>query len=357
MSRRKTERLLNLVVCLLATRRYLTAEQIRRAVPGYPESDDAFKRMFERDKEELRELGVPLEVGSDQDGGGGDEIGYRIPPQAYELPDIHLSPDEAAVLGLAARVWQRATMAEAASGALLKLRAAGVETDATTTLGIEPRVNTADPSFPALWEAVRDGRPVAFDYQGIGRTSVSRRHLEPWGVVSRRGRWYVVGHDRDREETRVFRLSRITGAVAVDGRPGTVTVPDGVDVRRIAFDRGDRVAEPRPATVRLRAGAAQGPRRWARDVRDLGGGWDEATLTFRDVDRFAPYLARFADDVVVLDPPDLREAVIQQLKAVLSVSDVPADADADTNADTDRDTDTVPAGAAGTGTGMGAGGR
>ncbi|MFG2091320.1 MULTISPECIES: helix-turn-helix transcriptional regulator [unclassified Spirillospora] len=323
MSRRKTERLLNLVVCLLATRRYLTAEQIRRAVPGYPDSDEAFKRMFERDKEELRELGVPLEVGSDQQGGGGEEIGYRIPPQAYELPDIHLSPDEAAVLGLAARVWQRASMAEAASGALLKLRAAGVETDAPAAVGIEPRVDTQDPAFPALWEAVRDGRPVAFDYQGIGRTSVVRRHLEPWGVVSRRGRWYVVGFDRDRDEQRVFRLSRIAGDVAADGPAGSVTVPDGVDVRRIAFDWGDPVSEPRPAAVLLRAGAAQGPRRWARDVRPAQDGpadgeWDEATLTFRDADRFAPYLARFADDVVVLDPPDLREAVIQHLKSVLA---------------------------------------
>ncbi|TDB73943.1 WYL domain-containing protein [Actinomadura sp. KC216] len=324
MSRRKTERLLNLVVCLLATRRYLTAEQIRRAVPGYPDSDEAFKRMFERDKEELRELGVPLEVGSDQQGGGGEEIGYRIPPQAYELPDLHLTPDEAAVLGLAARVWQRASMAEAASGALLKLRAAGVETDVPTAVGIEPRVNTHDPAFPALWEAVRDGRPVAFDYQGIGRTSVARRHLEPWGVVSRRGRWYVVGFDRDRDEQRVFRLSRIVGDVKADGAAGSVTVPDGVDVRRIAFDWGDPVNEPRPATVRLRRGAAQGPRRWARDVRPVEDGavgdgeWDEAVLTFRDVDRFAPYLVRFADDVVVLDPPDLREAVIQHLKSVLA---------------------------------------
>ncbi|MFC6936392.1 helix-turn-helix transcriptional regulator [Actinomadura yumaensis] len=239
------------------------------------------------------------------------------------------------MLGLAARVWQRASMADAASGALLKLRAAGVETDAATPAGIEPRVDTGDPAFPALWEAVRDGRPVAFDYQAIGRTSVSRRHLEPWGVVSRRGRWYVVGHDRDRGEERVFRLSRITGEVVQDGRPGTVTVPDGVDVRRIAFDWSGPVTEPRPATVRLRAGAAQGPRRWAKDLRPVAAGaagsadasewdgWDEATLTFQDVDRFAPYLARFADDVVVLDPPDLRDAVIQQLKAVLAGCDVP----------------------------------
>ncbi|MEV5829689.1 WYL domain-containing protein [Spirillospora sp. NPDC052242] len=322
MSRRKTERLLNLVVCLLATRRYLTAEQIRRAVPGYPDSDEAFKRMFERDKEELRELGVPLEVGSDLQGGGGEEIGYRIPPQDYELPDVHLTPDEAAVLGLAARVWQRASLAEAASGALLKLRAAGVETDASAAVGIEPRVDTGEPAFPALWEAVRDRRPVAFDYRAIGRTSVTRRHLEPWGVVSRRGRWYVVGFDRDREEERVFRLSRIDGEVAADGPAGSVTVPDGVDVRRIAFDRGEPVTEPRPATVRLRAGAAQGPRRWARDVRPAGdGAWDEAVLTFRDVERFAPYLARFADDLVVLDPPDLREAVIQQLKSALAAGE------------------------------------
>jgi proteasome accessory factor B len=325
VSRRKTERLLNLVVCLLATRRYLTAEQVRQAVPGYPEAGEAFKRMFERDKEELRELGVPLEVGSDQTGGTGEEIGYRIPRESYELPDIHLTPDEAAVLGLAARVWQRESMADAASGALLKLRAAGVETDpagATAAVGIEPRVDTGEPAFPALWEAVRDGRPVAFDYQGVGRTSMARRHLEPWGVVSRRGRWYVVGHDRDRGETRVFRLSRINGDVAPDGPPGSVTVPAGVDVRRIAFDWEEAVSEPRPATVRLRAGAAQGPRRWARDVRPAGDGtWDEATLTFRDADRFAPYLARFADDVIVLDPPDLREAVIQHLKSVLAAAD------------------------------------
>jgi len=226
------------------------------------------------------------------------------------------------VLGLAARVWQRASMADAASGALLKLRAAGVETDTASAPGIEPRLDTGEPSFPALWEAVRDGRPVAFDYQGVGRTRVTRRHLEPWGVVSRRGRWYVVGHDRDREETRVFRLSRIVGEVVPDGPPGSVTVPPGVDVRRIAFTRGDPVSEPRPATVRLRAGAAQGPRRWARDVRPVGDGtWDEAVLTFRDVDRFAPYLARFADDVVVLDPPDLREAVIWQLKSALAAHD------------------------------------
>ena len=314
MSRRKTERLLNLVVCLLATRRYLTAGQIRRAVPGYPESDEAFKRMVERDQDELRELGIPLEVGAD----GEEEVGYRIPPQAYELPELHLAPDEAAVLGLAARVWQRASLAEAASGALLKLRAAGVDTDTSATLGIDPRVGTDEAAFPALWEAVRDARPVTFDYQGIGRTTSQRRHLDPWGVVSRRGRWYVVGHDRDRDGVRVFRLSRIAGEVTPDGPAGSVTVPPGVDVRALAFDRDEPPAEARRATVRLRKGAAHGVRRWSKDVRSVDDTWDEAELEFHEVDWFAPYLARFADGVVVLDPPDVREAVIQQLKAVIA---------------------------------------
>jgi proteasome accessory factor B len=314
MSRRKTERLLNLVVCLLATRRYLTAEQVRQAVPGYPAGTEAFKRMFERDKEELRELGIPLETGSD----GDEEPGYRIQRQAYELPEIQLSPDEAAVLGLAARVWQRASLAEAASGALLKLRAAGVETAEAATLGIEPRVDASEPAFPALWAAVRDRRPVTFDYQGVGRSSPQRRHLEPWGVVSRRGRWYVAGHDRDRGEVRVFRLSRILGDVAADGRAGTVVVPEGTDVREIVATSSQPAPDRRSATVRLRRDAAHGIRRWATDIRPGDDEWDLAELRFADADWLAEYLAGFAGDVVVIEPPDARDAMIQHLKAVLT---------------------------------------
>src|SRR6202142_2804699 len=162
MSRRKTERLLSLVVCLLSTRRSLTAAQIREAVPGYPESFEAFKRMFERDKEELRELGIPLET--DFTGPGDEEAGYRIKREAYELPEITLEPDEAAVLGLAARVWHRAELSGAAAGALLKLRAAGIDTagpvnpdepdERPSSRGIEPRLGTPEPAFGPLWEAV-----------------------------------------------------------------------------------------------------------------------------------------------------------------------------------------------------------
>jgi proteasome accessory factor B len=316
MSRRKTERLLSLVVCLLSSQRYLTATQIRAAVPGYPESFDAFKRMFERDKEELRELGIPLEMGTN--GALDEEPGYRIPRQAYVLPDIRLAPDEAAVLALAARVWQRAELAGAAAGALLKLRAAGVEAEETRQPGIEPRLQTGEAAFGRLWEAVRDRRPVTFQYWAAGRTQAQRRELEPWGVVNRRGRWYVAGHDRARQAVRVFRLSRIEGRVEFCGPPGSVAVPDGADVREVVRAWDDWTPTRHSALLQVRAGAGLGIRRRATRQQPGPDGWDLVEVPFAEVGWFSEHLASFGPDVVVREPADLRDAVITRLKGALT---------------------------------------
>ncbi len=318
MSRRKTERLLSLVVCLLSAGRFLSATQIRAAVPGYPDSFDAFKRMFERDKDELRELGIPLETGTNS--AADDEAGYRISRQAYMLPEIRLEPDEAAVLGLAARVWRQAELAGAAAGGLLKLRAAGIDAEETTQPGIEPRLQAGEAAFGPLWEAVRDRRPVTFAYRAAGRSSPQLRRLEPWGVVNRHGRWYVAGHDLDRAAVRVFRLGRIDGPVSFAGPPGAVTVPAGTDVRETvrAWD-----ADPpavRMAVVRLRHGAGHGLRQRATGCRPdpQDPGWDLVDLSFSDVGWFADHIASFGADVVAVEPADLREAVIGRLKGVLA---------------------------------------
>jgi proteasome accessory factor B len=323
MSKRRTERLLSIVVLLLSSRRYLTAEQVRAAVSGYPEQEEAFKRMFERDKEELRDLGIPLETG--RASASDDDLGYRITRQDYELPEISLEPDEAAVLGLASRVWQSAELAGAAAGAMLKLKAGSrdLEDDpaaAAPLRGIEPRLSTQEPAFGPLWDAVRDRRPVTFDYQAGGRSDATRRTLEPWGVVNRRGRWYVAGHDRARDAPRVFRMSRIIGPVTPAGPPGSVVVPDGTDVRELVKGWDAAPAQDRTAVLAVRENAGVGLRRGARESVPAPGrpGWDQVTLGFADAGWYADYLASFGPDVIVLDPPDLRDAVISRLKGVLA---------------------------------------
>jgi len=323
MSKRRTERLLSIVVLLLSSRRYLTAEEIRAAVRGYPDEHEAFKRMFERDKEELRELGIPLETGVNN--ALDEEPGYRIKKQDYELPEIRLEADEAAVLGIASRVWQSAALAGAAAGALLKLKAAAVpdpdgdQDDDKQSPGIEPRLSTQEPAFGPLWEAVRDHRPVTFEHIAGGRSAPVRRELEPWGVVNRRGRWYVAGYDRARNAPRVFRLSRITGPVKMTGPAGSVTVPPDADVRGLVTSWDVSPVRDQVAVLKVRTGAGFGLRRWASEViPDETPGWDRVTVSFADVPWYADHLASFGPDVMVLEPPDLREAVIRRLKGVLA---------------------------------------
>ena len=314
MAAKKTERLLNLVICLLSTRRFLTVHQIGEAVPGYDtSSDEAFRRMFERDKEELRELGVPLETGSHTR--SEDEVGYRIARRDYELPAFTLTPDEATALGLAARLWQSAPLAGAVGSALLKLRAAGIE--ATPTSGtLEPRVGASEPAFEACWAAVRDGCPVRFDYRTSGRPAPEGRRVEPWGVVSWHGRWYLVGHDRVRAASRVFRLSRIVGAVVPDGPAGSVVVPPGQDLQGMVR----RMAQDTPAVtarVRVRAGTCWELRRSATSA-EAHEGWDVLSLGYSDPERFADRVAGFGADAVVLSPPEARDAVVRRLQALVS---------------------------------------
>ena len=318
MSRTRTERLVNLVICLLSTRRFLTAAQIAATVPGYehnpedPKDHEAFQRKFERDKAELRDLGVPLEIGTPS--AFDNEPGYRIAHRQYALPDILLSPDEAAAVGIAARLWQHAGLAAAASSGLAKLRAAGVEVDPQATLGVEPVV-TVDPAFGPLTSAARNRRAVTFAYRAPERDEPTIRRLEPWGVVCWQGRWYVVGHDRDRRATRCFRLSRIVGNVRATGRAGAFARPENEDLISHVARWSGPVPHNGHATVTVRPGRAAGLRRSAIDTV-AGADGDMLTIPYADIDRLAATLVGYGGYVRVEGPPELREAVIQQLKEV-----------------------------------------
>ncbi|HEY0641027.1 MAG TPA: WYL domain-containing protein [Pseudonocardiaceae bacterium] len=342
MSTARAERLVNLVLCLLSSKQYLSAERIRSIVPGYADtaSDEAFFRMFERDKSELRDLGVPLETGRNS---AFDTVdGYRIARRDYELPDIELEPDEAAAVALAARMWDSPDLAGAARGALLKLRAAGVDVHDEDAL-VQPRVRAAGPAFGGLLAAVQDGRAVTFDYRRHPGEPLQRRILEPWGVVSWRGRWYVAGHDRGRDAPRCFRLSRIVGDVTPTGRRGDVQRPEGVDLLSMVgashHHHQDRAhgddERQNTATLWLAAGRAQGLRRRARPVgtRVLDGApGDLVEITLHWPDTAARWIAGHGPDAVVVEPDWLRDLVLARLSAVAGAGSGAASAAGDTPA-------------------------
>ncbi|HEU5034995.1 MAG TPA: YafY family protein [Mycobacteriales bacterium] len=320
MAAKRTERLLNLVICLLHTRAYLTAERIREIVAGYDEapSDEAFKRMFERDKEDLRDLGIPLETGSNS--AWEDEVGYRIARRDYALPEIVLEPGEAAAVGLAARMWSSAAMSRAATRALRKLEASGVEI-APLPEGLQPRIESGGQAFPLLAEAVHDGRVVTFDYRTVRATEPTTRTVEPWGVLWWHGRWYLVGHDRDRDDTRVFRLSRIEGTPRPVGPPHAVTRPQEVDLTALVAAY-DAAAPASVAVLRVRAGKGLGLRRLALNLsadHDRDSGWDRVELSYLDPQRLADLVLPYGADVIVLEPADAVEAVLSRLRSLASV--------------------------------------
>lgn len=313
---------MNLVICLLVARGYVPKSRIRQIVGGYgDQSADAFERMFERDKEELREVGIPIETGS-FDPMGDEEPGYRIQRHEFELPEIRLEPDEAAVVGLAARIWQHTYLSEASSNAVLKLQAVGVEADTRSLGAVEPRVGGEEPAFWALWEAVRDRRAVRFHHRKVSTSKPLLRHLQPWSVLSWHGRWYVVGYDTDRAAPRMFRMSRIVDEVRSDGPPGGYDVPAPETVREAAASLAPPERSPMlHAKVRVRDGSGHALRRRATFVgHATTPGWDEVTVPYTSDQALAEELVSHGADVVALEPAGLRDAVVERLRAIVTVS-------------------------------------
>ncbi|MDQ1696283.1 MAG: proteasome accessory factor, partial [Frankiaceae bacterium] len=268
------------------------------------------------DKEDLRDLGIPLETGANS--AFDEEPGYRIARRDYALPDITLEPSEAAAVGLAARMWSSAAMSEAATRALRKLEAAGVEV-APLPEGLQPRVEGSGNAFPVLGEAVHDGRVVTFGYRTAGTAEPAKRTVEPWGVVWWHGRWYLVGHDRDREATRVFRLSRLTDEPKVVGAKHAVSRPAGVDLTALVATY-DAAAPASVAIVRVRPGRCLGLRRLALNTSEGPDGWDVIEVSYPDTERLVDQVLPYGADAVVVDPPDVVAAVVRRLRILAEVS-------------------------------------
>lgn len=305
----KLERLLNLTAVLLDTPRPLTAEELRERVEGYPPPGAAFHRAFERDKDDLRVLGIPLRV--ERAPATNPPIdGYRIDPADYYLADPGLAPDELAAIHLASLTVRLDGAGD--REALWKLGGVDGEPNGAAMADHAVASLPSDPALAPLFQAIVDSRQVTFEY----REQV--RHVDPWRLDFQRGRWYLTGYDHVRDDERNYRLDRIEGSVAISETPVAHAQPgaEAAAGRPLpAWEIGDE--EPTEAVVRIDADHV------AMAQRQLGdsvtwdfepGGSAVARVPVSRFDAFRTFLFGFLDHAELLEPPEWRAAVVEWLE-------------------------------------------
>ncbi|MDH6180866.1 proteasome accessory factor B [Microbacteriaceae bacterium SG_E_30_P1] len=310
------ERLFSLVLALLATDSGLTKNEILSTVQGYRQRFDAsgdnssLERQFERDKDDIRELGVPLEtIESPGDAGNNQNLRYRIPRGTYELPsDIRFTPEENTLLSLAATVWREGSLSGQSRRAILKLKALGVATT-EPILGYAPRVRVREAAFDPLGEALERRVLVKFPYLKPGEESPRQRTVAPLALVQHQGRWHLFADEPESGVTKTFLLRRIVGPVSLTST--SYEAPEGDQSAR-ALAELDRVWRERVATVEVEPGTDAAIRLSnRRGTSQLPNG--ALQLHHTDANILADELASFGPEVLVISPPELREAVRSRL--------------------------------------------
>ena len=309
------------MLALLATEQGLTKGEILSTVTGYAARYDSaadranLERQFERDKEELRDLGVPLET-VDAVGAEGDTKlqRYRIPPSRYQLPDdIEFSPEEYAMLTLAAQVWREGSLSTDSRRALTKLQSLGVRID-DAVIGFAPSIRTRDAGHEPLNSAIDRGQQVTFAYLKPGHTVAEHRTVSPLALVFHEGRWHLQAHDDGVDARRTFLLRRIVGPVVLSGSPAS-TRPEADEPARV-LDELAALWRSTVATVHVRPGSE------ADVVMRNRPGTEEAAdglqVHATDLDILADELAAFGADVQVISPIELREAVRTRWQQVVA---------------------------------------
>ena len=310
MVSRKNERLINLTIALLATKRYLTKNEIFRNVEGYEGSIEAKERMFERDKDDLRKLGIQIEVGG-LDPLFDDEAGYRIRPESYALSLRDLTPTQVTLLSLAAQAWQDAAFTDLSEQALRKFTSIGIDSDSSQIPVLAPRLIGADENLRIALDALTSLTPIEFDYLSVTGTSQTRR-LEIYGVQARKSHWYLIGKDLEKSAIRNFRLDRIANEIKSSGRSQSYEIPTNFEIAEL-----EPTIDTPTATIQVRPGAGYQLRRLASDV-ERADEWDLITIPIFDFEFLKGLILWHGDDVIVSAPAELRAAVIQSLESLVA---------------------------------------
>ena len=304
----KLERLLNLIAALLETPRALSADEIHERVPGYADAlGPTFRRAFERDKDDLREMGIPLRLET-VPGSDPPVTGYRILRSEYYLHDPGLDPDELAALNLAAA----AVRVDGAHGLGGLWKLGGVpltgDEDAVTPLGELP----TDPNLVVAFQAVAERRQLTFGYRG------EQRAVDPHRLDFQLGRWYLSGHDHLRGGDRNFRFDRIEGPVEV-GPAGAFDRPSGSTpgLELAAWQLGE--GEPVVAELLVDADQAALARHELGDDAEEDERADGSVVFSVPVTNragFRSLVLGFLDHAEVLGPPELRDDMVAWLTAL-----------------------------------------
>ncbi len=308
------ERLVNLVALLLESRTPLTFDHIReKLAEGYGHQDvSSAKRMFERDKDILRDIGVPIEVVSTD--AWDVEQGYTIDKDRYYLPEIAFMPEEISALFVAVR----SAGDGSAEDAVRKLLS-GVDRGILAGLGAPALMSEADPNLPAAAEAVAENRRARFAYR-TSRGDRSDRTVDAFGLAVRGGHWYLVGLDADRGEIRSFRLSRISGSLRLEGE-GTPP-PEGFRAADHAWGGPLDTEEPSiTATVAFAPQVAWWATRGVRDaetLRSRDDGWVEVRMPWPQGEQLVSWVLSFGPDAEVLEPEEVRSEVLGRIEAILA---------------------------------------
>jgi proteasome accessory factor B len=308
---RKNERLVNLTIALLATKRYLTKNEIFRNIEGYEGSAEAKERMFERDKDDLRKLGIQIEVGG-LDPLFDDEAGYRIRPESYALSLRDLTPTQVTLLSLAAQAWQDAAFTDLSQQALRKLTSIGLDTDSSQLPVMAPKLIGADENLRSALDALTSLTTIEFDYlniQGIAQ----KRQLQVYGVQARKSHWYLIGLDTEKNAIRNFRVDRIQGVVTTIGKTQSYAIPATFEITEL-----EPAIETPLAVLQVRPGAGYQLRRLATTI-ETADDWDLLEVPIFDLDFITNLVLWHGEDVIVSSPVQLRSAVVSALENLVKI--------------------------------------
>ena len=307
---RKSERLVNLVIALLATKRNLTKSEIFRTIEGYDGSNEAMERMFERDKDELRSLGIDIEV-SGIDPLFEDEQGYRIRSENFQMDTKGYSPIEISYMSIAAQIWKSSTFDEHSQRVLRKLSGFLVPLDIAELPSISP-LSIKTPSFLGdVINAISEKRSMHFLYLDVQLRS-NKRNIYPYSYFSHHGFWYFHGFDLDKREVRTFRCDRVQGEITVSAKAQIFEIPEGVEAYKNLNDDHSKFE----ATLRIRKGRGSQLRSLAVSSKPEEE-HDLIVVEHVSENILASLILWHLDDVEVISPDSLRTQIKESLQKLV----------------------------------------